>query len=872
MRITRLIVLLFGLMLSCSLHATHNRAGEITYRHLGGFQYEATIITYTKSDSPADRPDLGISWGDGSVDTIPRINGLGMGELVAPSVKMNKYVGVHTYPGPSIYLISFEDPNRNGGLVNIPNSVNVPFYVSTQLIINPFLGVNNSVQLLNPPIDEACPGQIFIHNPGAYDPDGDSLSYRLSVCLGEGGLDIIGFNQPVASNNFTLDPITGDLIWDAPLMNGVGEYNVAFIVEEWRRGIRIGYVTRDMQINVVPCNNQPPVINPLPDLCVDAGTLINFQVQASDADSPVQSITLSATGGPFLFPAPNNAEFAGVTQLGNVTQNFTWQTNCTHVRKQPYPFSFKVIDNGNPNLADFESVNIQVVAQAPENLQASALGSSINLTWNQSPCEQAVGYAIYRRSGFYGFTPSPCETGVPTYTGYSFLASVQGLTTLNYSDLSQILPGASYCYMVVALFSDGAESYASNEACVQLQKVLPVITNVSVETTANSAGQIYIAWSKPTAIDTVQYPGPYRYVIERAPLLNGTNFSVIDSLNSINDTLYTDNSVVLNTRDNAWTYRISLKNVTEQAYALMGKSAPASSIFIQAAGSDNQINLQWETSVPWNNDTFFVYRKAASALVFDSIGYSLQNRYKDVGLENGAEYCYKIQSKGAYSGTGFIYPILNFSQEVCSRAIDTEPPCPPRTMVNEDCDSLKNEITWEFPAFDSCYSDAVLIRIYYSTTSTGDMQILAEFPIGTQNNYVHILENSVAGCYAVAAIDSFQNESLLIRSCVDNCPVYELPNTFSPNLDGVNDTFKPFPYAFIASVQFDVFNRWGNKLFSTTNPDILWDGNDASNGNKLPDGVYFYVCKVEEIRLDSNVIRTLKGTISLFGNSSKNGN
>jgi hypothetical protein len=143
--------------------------------------------------------------------------------------------------------------------------------------------------------------------------------------------------------------------------------------------------------------------------------------------------------------------------------------------------------------------------------------------------------------------------------------------------------------MVVALFSDGAESYASNETCVELQKVLPVITNVSVETTASSAGQIYIAWSKPTAIDTVQYPGPYRYVIERAPLLNGTNFSVIDSLNSINDTLYTDNSVVLNTLDNAWTYRISMKNVTEQAYALMGKSLPASSIFIQASGSDNQI-------------------------------------------------------------------------------------------------------------------------------------------------------------------------------------------------------------------------------------------------------------------------------------------
>ena len=872
MRITRLILLLFGLLLGCSLHATHNRAGEITYRHLGGFQYEVTIITYTKSDSPADRPDLGISWGDGSVDTIPRINGLGLGELVAPSIKMNRYIGVHTYPGPSIYLISFEDPNRNGGLVNIPNSVNVPFYVSSELVINPFLGINNSVQLLNPPIDEACPGQIFIHNPGAYDPDGDSISYRISVCLGEDGLSIPGFNQPQASNNFTLDPVTGDLVWDAPLPNGVGEYNVAFIVEEWRRGVRIGYVTRDMQINVVPCSNQPPVINPIPDLCVDAGSLVNFQVQASDADSPAQSITLSATGGPFQFSAPFNAVFAGVTQLGNVSQNFTWQTNCTNVRKQPYSFSFKVIDNGNPNLADFESVSIQVVAQAPENLQASALGATILLSWNQSPCEQATGYAIYRRSGFYGFIPSQCETGVPSYTGFSFLANVQGLTNLTYTDLSPLLPGASYCYMVVALFGDGAESYASNEACVQLQKVLPVITNVSIETTSSASGSIYIAWSKPTSIDTSQYPGPYRYIIERAPFINGTNFSTIDSLNSINDTLYTDNSVPLNTSENAWTYRISMKNVTEQAYALMGTSTPASSVFLSASGLDNQINLQWETDVPWDNDSFFVYRKTPSEIQYDSIGYSINRQYKDVGLANGVEYCYKIQSKGAYSGVGFIHPILNFSQEVCSSAKDTEAPCPPSSSVIPDCDSLKNEITWNFPANDSCFSDAVRIRIYFSPTSFGQMQILTEFPIGMQNNYIHSLDNVVAGCYAVAAIDSFQNESILVQACVDNCPVYELPNTFSPNIDGINDYFEPFPYAFIASVQFDVYNRWGNKVFSSTNPDILWDGNDTTSGNKLPDGVYFYVCQVEEIRLDNNVIRTLKGTITLFGSNSKNGN
>ena len=85
----------------------------------------------------------------------------------------------HTYSSPGTYTMYMEDPNRNYGVVNIPNSVNVPMYVQTILVINPFLGYNNSPTLLNPPVDVGCVDQIFIHNPGAYDVDGDSLSYRL---------------------------------------------------------------------------------------------------------------------------------------------------------------------------------------------------------------------------------------------------------------------------------------------------------------------------------------------------------------------------------------------------------------------------------------------------------------------------------------------------------------------------------------------------------------------------------------------------------------------------------------------------------------------------------------------------------------------
>ena len=60
--------------------ATHNRAGEIIYRRTGNgsFEYEITIITYTKTggqSNEADRCELDLFFGDGETETVQRVNG-----------------------------------------------------------------------------------------------------------------------------------------------------------------------------------------------------------------------------------------------------------------------------------------------------------------------------------------------------------------------------------------------------------------------------------------------------------------------------------------------------------------------------------------------------------------------------------------------------------------------------------------------------------------------------------------------------------------------------------------------------------------------------------------------------------------------------
>jgi len=860
-----LILLIVFIWFGGPLMATHQRAGEITFKYISGLTYEITIVTYSYAPSPADRFELEINWGDNTSTVLPRNNGpLGqqghLGEIVGPDIKRNLYTGVHTFPGASTYKISLEDPNRNYGIQNIPNSVEVPLYIETELIINPFIGANSSPQLLLPPIDQGCVDQPFLHNPGAFDPDGDSLSFRLITCRGAGGNFIPGFQLPnqVGTNTgstFTMNALTGEILWQNPKMQG--EYNIAFLIEEWRNGLKIGFITRDMQITIVTCNNHAPVITPLNDTCVEAGTTLQFGVVATDADT--NKIKLTAAGAPFEIANP--ALFSAlIDSAGHNTGIFKWVTNCSHVRKNPYQVYFKATDNDLPvNLFDLKSLNIKVVGPAPKNLTASPLGNTIQLKWNKNRCSNVSGYKIYRRNGLYGYVAGYCETGVPLYTGYQLIATMNTTDTLfTDSDLSR---GIDYCYMVVATYPDEAESYASNEACAQLKKGVPVVTNVSIQKTGVADGRVYLAWSKPTEIDPLQSPGPFKYLIYRSDDLSGVTFNLIDSLASINDTIYFDEP--LNTNDHGLAYRVDLYNNTPGLRFLIGPSQKASSAFITFAPGDKKVRININTVVPWTNEQFVIYRKNESTLIFDSIGTSILPFYIDNNLINGKSYCYKVKSIGTYGTAGITDPLINYSQEACAIPIDNEKPCTPILNVQSDCESFQNTLTWEV-ANPGCSADIAKFLIFYQPPQAENMVLLDSTQALT---YTHNNLTTMAGCYSVVAVDAVGNRSAANDTvCIESdvCGTYRLPNIFTPNNDERNDFFIPFPYSSVEKIDLQIVNRWGNLIFTTQDPAIKWDGKIQGSNQPVSDGVYYYICDVYEITLKGTVKRTIKGSITII--------
>jgi gliding motility-associated-like protein len=907
-----LYFILFSLASPALVFATHNRAGEIIVRAAGDcgdindqLRACATIITYTETEqTDVDRDELVLDWGDGSRDTVRRTVRLAIGN----GIQRNEYTMCHNFPTFGRYFISFEDINRVANIVNINSpSVNIPFSVYTSYTLSsPLLnGCNSSPELAQSPIENACIGSVWTHNPGAFDVDGDSLAFEFVTPQRAPRVPIVTFEPPnLGFGSLTINERTGQITWDAP--SRAGEFSLAFIVKSFRNGIPLDTLVRDMQIFVAECANDPPEIElPFEEICVVAGEVIQFNVSASAPFTDVnQLVRLQASGRPLDFPG-SEATFTPVADTtwmeDPVTRTFRWQTNCSHISNQPYFVVFRAEDNFfSPvsGLSNVRVVSIKVVAPPPEDLQTVIDDDFITLSWEKPyACEESedprfLGFTVWRQEGSNPFTPDTCQTGLAGQ-GYTLLTRPETMEMADgrfvYID-DDIERGKTYCYRVVALLGrpianlglifEEIESIPSREICVQLARDIPLLTKVDVTSTDNATGSIDVCWIRPNALalDTLLNSGPYRYVLSRADgqTTNPADFSPLVTFErpffgSAVDTCFMDTG--LDTDGQAYSYLIELfvENETEP----IGEAQPATSVRLGGAPTDNANDLNWTAITPWTNVSYDIFRRVMGAADYELLTSTTETNFRDAGLNNGEEYCYFISAEGTYSVDDIPSPLVNRSQELCLVPLDNVPPCPPELSVESVCDrgvdctqaeNLFNTLNW-VPPVGVCGDDDVAgYRIYYSAVSGAAGDQVAEISNAELLTVDHTPPSGVTGCYTITAFDQNGNESERSEEeCVTNCPIYDLPNAFTPNGDNQNDLFVPRGRCFVERVEFQVFNRWGQLVFETEDPALNWDGTNL-NGDQLSSGTYYYVARVFEQRLEGTTVAAepLSGYIELF--------
>ncbi len=855
------IILVLAAFPNPAVWATHNRAGEITMRQISDLTYEITITTFTYTLSAADRPQLEVQWGDNTKSIAPRV----ALENLPNYYRHNTYISQHTFPGPGTYQVVVQDPNRNYGVRNIPNSVNVVFSIKTIITINPSIGENSTPVLLNPPIDKAALHQIFIHNPAAFDYDGDSLSYSLTVCTAEDGLPIENYTLPKASDTLYVNPVTGDLVWDAPVDTGI--YNIAMNISEWRNHVKIGNVVRDMQIEVYRTNNHPPVNDSLPDYCILAGTRFEQLVTSTDPDG--DNLTHFITGGPYAYGGTSVYDSVIAQSPGSITSRIVWQTSCMDPREQPYLITIKTEDH-NPELSliDIDNLRIKVLAPAPVLFDAIPSSNSINLLWDKYDCDNILGYKIYRKEGTSTYTHDDCTPGLPASSGFVLAGSTSSVNDTIFNDDNKgngLVQGTQYCYRITAILSDGSESFPSEELCTSLVPGSPPLLNASVEDPGDQ-GAIFLSWAKPLNLDTIPANGPYKYIIYRSNDLWGKNLQEINSFttNDLNDTTYTDQPI--NTQNYPYSYSVELYNDAPGNQFLIGKPEVASTVYPEVRIGDNQILLNFKKNVPWLNTSYIIYRLNNNTGLYDSLDITTEDHYTDKNLTNGQEYCYYVVSSGSRDNSSIHYTNRNISHRACGIPGDTIPPCPPDLMVHSACDSLYNHLTWRYSdPTPECGVDVVQYKIYYTPRIDVNYFVIDSLKGITQNTYKHYPQDGLAGCYFVTAVDSFGNESQpSVKICVDECIKYEIPNVFSPNGDDINDVLRPYEYRDVSKIDMKIFNRWGQMIYQTEDPNINWDGKIMGSNKLAAPGVYYYICDVYEKRITGIEIRNIVGFIHLY--------
>ena len=881
-----LFVLFF---LTCfSTRASHIIGGDLYYDYLGANQYRFYLTLYRDCNSTGAQFDdplfLAVYTQNNSLFqniSIPFPGSVGLpiqfnNPCATPPnnicVEKATYETVITLPPiQGGYTVSYQRCCRGPNVTNIIQPDDTGLTLSTHVPgISTGFTNNSSPRFTNYPPILLCNNDNLIFNHAATDPDGDQLVYSLvTPNSGANGINPMPTPTPpppyapvIWSGPFnasgplgpgsvtTIDPNTGELNVSP---NMLGLFVVGVRVQEFRNGTLVGETVRDFLFRVFDCNIVMQAILPAYE-------------QLPSFVSYCQGLSVDFV----------NNSYGGTNYLwsfgdGNTSSSFA----PTHTYATPGTYQVQLIVN--PGWACTDTAYMTVIVNNP---------FSVSWTSQDSLC--------ILDNNFDFLVQTNINTASFDWT-FDSTSSVQNANGLQVTGVSFSTPG----YHVVTLHgenldcqTDYIDSIFIFDIPVANIEVPPEIQceGLSIPFGNNSTGAVNYYWDfgvpgintdfSTSATPNYLYPSSGTYTVT---LIAGSSPLCADTISiniDVNEDLtlsftHTDSMCIVNNSYEFVGTAFGPNNITLE-WDFGPFATPSSSTLSHVSG----VNYSQAGTFPVKLKAMFdICSDSVSSTVFvyaePEIGFSFVNTiqcapstasfintsqsdtppifYWDFGDggSSSMEHPFHVYNNvGNYSVSltmitteGCIDTLYLLQQDLV-----TVYPSPSAgfTVTPNQTDICDSEI--EFIDQSVGATDYFYFFDHYNFTSKS-ANFIHEYTLSGSDYPMQIVSNDY-GCKDTARCEVF----------IEPFTIY-IPNAFVPDGDNVNDEFYPVTSFEIIEWDFKIFNRWGEVLFQSNNPDYKWDG--TFNGNPCQDGVYAYVLKYKSCANEHNT-ELISGHVSLL--------
>lgn len=462
--------------------ATHSMGADLTYTCMGGNTYKLRLTFYRDCFGIAApiQPYVSINSASCGQDLTVYLDAiLGTGQEITPicpsalsTCNGGSFTGIEEwiYEGTVVlpaqctdWDFSYDLCCRNQAITTINNPTGEDLYIHSTLN-NTISPCNNSPTFSNKPVPFVCLGQQFCFNHGASDADGDSLVYSLMTPLGGIGTGVpvtyftpYSATQPLNSAPpMTFDPLTGDF---CATPQQIEVTVMAVLVREYRNGVLIGQVERDMQITVIPCSNLLPNLSGIngtgnftETICADEPFCFNIFSNDPDAgqnvslswDNAIANATFSVSGSPF--PTGNFCWTPTQADVSAAAHCFTvhvWDDACPYYGSQVYSYCLTVV-----NLSVDAGTDQSVSCTNTATIAATTGGipGSYTYLWSNgaTTASQSVGTGVYTVTVSNGLCTATDEVTISPLAGpvAAFGINTSCTTLAGFTDQSSISTGS----------------------------------------------------------------------------------------------------------------------------------------------------------------------------------------------------------------------------------------------------------------------------------------------------------------------------------------------------------------------------------------------------------------------------------------------